>query len=92
MPGGKSIDVLWKPPYQVDVTGALRPGRNEIAIAVTNGWTNRIIGDRAVPANQRVLAPVAGGRSGGPGEPPESGLLGPVTVVRREVKLMEISR
>jgi hypothetical protein len=89
---GKSIDVLWKPPYQVDVTGALRPGHNEMAIADTNGWTNRIIGDRVVPANQRVLAPVAGGRGGGPAEPPESGLLGPVTVVRREVKLMEISR
>ena len=81
---GKSIEVVWKPPYQVDVTGALRPGRNEIAIAVTNGWTNRIIGDRAVPANQRVLAPVtAGGRGGGPAEPPESGLLGPVTLVLR---------
>ena len=41
---------------------------------------------RSLPANQRVLAPVTGGRGGGPAEPPQSGLLGPVTVV------MEISR
>ena len=27
---GKDLGVLWKPPYAVDVTGALKPGRNEL--------------------------------------------------------------
>jgi alpha-L-rhamnosidase len=82
---GKPFDLLWKPPYRVDVTGALRAGRNEIAIKVTNGWTNRIMGDRIAPPERRILSPVTGGRGGGPAEPPESGLLGPVTIARGQV-------
>lgn len=78
---GKTFEPIWKPPYRVDVTGALRSGRNEIAIKVTNEWTNRIMGDQQAPAGRRVLSPVAGGRGGGAAEPPASGLLGPVTVV-----------
>ena len=42
---GQAFPVLWKPPYMLDVTTALKPGRNEIAIAVTNLWLNRLIGD-----------------------------------------------
>ena len=38
--------ILWKPPFQVDVTAALRPGSNHIEVKVTNLWPNRIIGDR----------------------------------------------
>ena len=79
---GRAVDTLWKPPYRVDITGALRAGRNEITIAVTNQWSNRIIGDRVVPANRRVLlGSTPAGRGGGPAEPQESGLLGPVTVL-----------
>src|SRR6185503_19889764 len=32
---GKPMGLLWKPPYRVDVTAALRVGRNEFAIKVT---------------------------------------------------------
>ena len=78
---GRAVDTVWKPPYRVDITSALRAGRNEITIAVTNQWSNRIIGDRAVAANRRVLGAVPAGRAGGPAEPQESGLLGPVTVL-----------
>ncbi len=79
---GKSMGLLWKPPFRVDVTGALRAGRNEIAIKVTNEWSNRIIGDQNAPAGRRVLSPAGGGgRGGGAAQPAESGLLGPVTVV-----------
>jgi hypothetical protein len=83
---GRRFDLLWKPPYRLDVTGTLRPGRNEIVIKVTNEWTNRIMGDRIAPAGRRVLSPVAGGRTGGPANPPESGLLGPVTVMRQSAR------
>jgi len=41
--------VLWKPPYAVDVTGALKPGRNQLEVKVTNLWPNRLIGDEQYP-------------------------------------------
>jgi hypothetical protein len=80
---GRALGTLWKPPYQVDVTGVLTPGANRLELKVTNEWTNRLIGDRLVPPEKRVLAPAgAGGGFGfGPQTPPESGLIGPVTVV-----------
>jgi hypothetical protein len=42
---GRVFPVLWQPPFRVDVTAALKPGENDIAIAVTNLWLNRLIGD-----------------------------------------------
>jgi hypothetical protein len=46
---GKDLGVLWKPPYQVDVTGSLKLGRNELVVKVTNLWPNRLIGDEQYP-------------------------------------------
>ena len=43
---GKPLGVLWKTPYRVDVTNALKPGANTLEVKVTNPWVNRIIGDR----------------------------------------------
>jgi hypothetical protein len=42
---GKKLGTLWKSPYRVDVTGALRPGDNLIEVKVVNLWINRQIGD-----------------------------------------------
>ena len=53
---GKALGTLWKPPYQSDVTGVLKPGANQLEIEVTNEWTNRLIGDRLAPPEKRVLA------------------------------------
>jgi hypothetical protein len=41
--------VLWKAPYTIDATAALRPGRNRIEIRVTNLWVNRLVGDLRHP-------------------------------------------
>ena len=46
---GKDLGVLWKPPYSVDATGALRAGDNSLEIRVTNLWVNRMIGDEELP-------------------------------------------
>jgi hypothetical protein len=43
---GKSLGIVWKEPYRVDLTPALKPGANSLEVKVTNGWANRIIGDR----------------------------------------------
>ena len=43
---GTSLGIVWKQPYRVDVTSTLKPGTNSLEVKVTNGWANRIIGDR----------------------------------------------
>jgi hypothetical protein len=42
---GRSLGVLWKRPFRLDVTSALKPGDNALEIRVTNLWANRVIGD-----------------------------------------------
>ncbi len=47
---GRPLGNLWCPPYRVEVSaGVLRPGRNELAVAVTGTWRNRMIGDEQWP-------------------------------------------
>jgi hypothetical protein len=46
---GRDLGTLWKPPYRVDVTGALRPGENTLELRVVNLWINRMIGDEQLP-------------------------------------------
>ncbi|HQY06847.1 MAG TPA: glycosyl hydrolase, partial [Lacunisphaera sp.] len=46
---GQDLGVLWKPPYRVEATGALRDGENQLEIRVTNLWINRLIGDEHLP-------------------------------------------
>lgn len=50
---GKELPVLWKEPFCVDVTGALKPGRNSLEIKVTNLWPNRLIGDEQLPEDAK---------------------------------------
>jgi len=61
----RDLGILWKPPFSVDVTGAVHPGRNTLKIRVTNLWTNRLIGDELKPPRLRWTA------NGGPEEWPE---------------------
>ncbi|MBL7877027.1 MAG: glycoside hydrolase [Cyclobacteriaceae bacterium] len=76
---GKVIGTLWKLPYQIDITSALKQGTNSLEIKVTNQWTNRIAGDEANP-NNKVLAGAGLRFGGGNTKLIESGLMGPVTV------------
>ena len=46
---GRHLGILWKPPFQVDVTGLLRTGENQLQIKVANNWPNRMIGDEQEP-------------------------------------------
>ena len=75
---GKELGIAWRRPFRVEVTGALRSGRNELEIRVTNLWVNRLIGDAALPESQRVARSHVVFR---PDQPLlSSGLLGPVTI------------
>lgn len=43
---GKAYPALWQPPFQVDVTEAVRGAtRLDLTVKVTNYWPNRLIGD-----------------------------------------------
>ena len=46
---GRDLGVLWKNPYRVDITNALKTGDNQIEVRVTDLWVNRIIADQAYP-------------------------------------------
>jgi hypothetical protein len=78
---GTVLGIVWKTPYRVDATGVLKPGANTIAIRVTNGWANRIIGDRQpnVTRTYTFTSPKFY-KASSPLWP--SGLLGPVQILR----------
>ncbi|MDB5267031.1 MAG: glycoside hydrolase [Hymenobacter sp.] len=42
---GQPLGVVWKKPFRVDVTNALKPGNNQVEIKVTSLWVNRLVGD-----------------------------------------------
>jgi alpha-L-rhamnosidase/Glycosyl hydrolases family 2, sugar binding domain len=82
---GRDLGIVWHAPYRVDVTGALKPGSNQIAIKVTNAWVNRLIGDQQPDQTTKyTFADVKPYRANSPLLP--SGLLGPVAVVRAETQ------
>jgi hypothetical protein len=51
---GRNLGVVWKRPFQVDVTSAVHPGANRLVVRVANNWVNRLIGDGQSPATERV--------------------------------------
>lgn len=51
---GISCGTLWKEPYRVDVTNAVRPGENSLEITVINPWINRLIGDKQPSCTDKI--------------------------------------
>ena len=76
---GQDCGVAWRPPFRVEITGAARTGANALEIQVANQWPNRMIGDAALPAEQRLTW--SSWEPFKPGTPLlSSGLLGPVKI------------
>jgi hypothetical protein len=77
---GVDLGILWKTPFRVDVTGAIKPGENKLEIRVTNLWVNRMIGDQQPWAMKKyAFADFAPYKADSPLLP--SGLLGPVRLM-----------
>ena len=77
---GKSVgEILWKWPYRLDMTSALKPGENHIEVKVTNLWPNRMIGDRQ-PSVTRTYTFTDYHAYSKNSPLLESGMLGPVTI------------
>jgi len=81
---GRQIGQTWHAPYRVDVTSALKPGVNDINIKVVNAWVNRLIGDEQPGATRLTFADVKPYKASSPLLP--SGLLGPVTMIRKDAR------
>jgi hypothetical protein len=78
---GKSCGVTWTPPFRVNITDAVKPGANTLEVAVVNFWPNRIIGDARLPKEQRLTRTNIRKLTADT-KLMESGLLGPVRVLR----------
>jgi len=77
------LGILWKTPFRVDVTSALKAGANTLEIKVANLWVNRLIGDEQPGAAKKYpYTAVKFYRADSPLLP--SGLIGPVRIVRLE--------
>lgn len=83
---GENLQILWKPPYQVDISRAIKPGKNSLSIEVANTWSNRLTGDGMNPEGKQYTKT----NISGPNflekllwkDAPllESGLMGPVSI------------
>ncbi len=51
---GKDLGVLWTFPWQVDITGVVKPKDNQLVVEVANLWINRLIGDASKPWDGQV--------------------------------------
>lgn len=78
---GHRLASLWKPPFRVDISRAVRPGENRLEIDVVNLWVNRLIGDAALAPEKKVAA-VNWNPYKADSPLPASGLLGPVWLLR----------
>jgi len=75
---GREAGGVWTPPYEVDITKAIKAGTNKLKIKVVNTWMNRLIGDSKLPRDQRQTSVLDGPDPKSKLEP--SGLLQPVTI------------
>ncbi len=78
---GESLGIVWKTPFRVDVTGALKPGANQLQVKVTNLWVNRLIGDQQPGVTKKYTYTTQAFYSANSPLLP-SGLLGPVRIVK----------
>ena len=81
---GKTLQILWAPPYKLDLTDAIITGKNNLIIEVTSTWFNRLVYDAGQPEDQRKTWTINGPEKEFPLR--ESGLLGPVTVYKQKLQ------
>ncbi len=79
---GKDLGVVWRPPFRVDVTQAVRSGENDLEVTVVSSWRNRLIGDRQLAEDQRRLRTNI--RVTNDWKLESSGLLGPIVLQTKD--------
>ena len=79
---GEYCGAAWKEPYKVDISKAVKPGKNLLEVKVANVWVNRLIGDEQ-PGAIRIGWTDSQGFTGNEPLIP-AGLLGPVNIINYE--------
>jgi hypothetical protein len=77
---GQHAGYAWHAPYRVDISAAVRPGRNRLEVRVANLWVNRLIGDAQPGAQKVTWTALPTYRADAPLR--RSGLIGPVTILQ----------
>jgi hypothetical protein len=82
---GHDLGTVWTPPFRRDVTGIVKHQGNRLEISVANLWPNRLIGDKQAgnktqPVRKYTSTTYDPYRKDDPLL--ESGLLGPVTIMK----------
>jgi hypothetical protein len=80
---GKLVDTVWKTPFKLDITEAMKTGTNQLEIKVTNLWVNRLIGDAQPGVKEKITFTTMPFYRGNEPLLP-SGLLGPVRVLEQK--------
>jgi hypothetical protein len=85
----RSFGVVWKEPLRVEITPAIREGRNELRVRIANTWANRLAGDARDPGGKRygktnITTTTADGIPWAKVDPIPSGLMGPVRLYAGE--------
>ena len=88
---GKSAGILWKKPYQADITHLVKTGENDLKIEIVNLWINRLTGDmlsepedRYCKTNQSYMIREIWPGGDEPFRIQTAGLLGPVNLIYDE--------
>ncbi len=84
----KPAGILWKKPYQVNISQLVQPGTNDLKIEIVNMWSNRMTGDMLSDPKDRFCKtnhPYMKNEVWPGGDEPyklqTAGLLGPVTIL-----------
>jgi hypothetical protein len=80
---GRSMGIVLKKPFYIDVTNALKFGENKLEIKVTNLWVNRLIGDQQPGVTNKITYTTIPFYKAEATLLP-SGLLGPVKLLQRQ--------
>jgi hypothetical protein len=76
---GKNVGTVWKKPFKLDVSEAIKAGENSIQVKVTNTWVNRLIGDAQPDVKVKTtFTTMPFYRANSPLLP--SGMMGPVNI------------
>ena len=88
---GKSAGILWKKPYQADISQLVKAGENDLKIEIVNLWVNRMTGDmlsdpkdRYCKTNQTFMTKEVWPGGDEPFRLQTAGLLGPVNLIYDE--------
>lgn len=77
---GQIVGTAWHAPWTVDISKAVKRGRNRVEVQVANMWVNRLIGDQQPGATKISYTALPTYTAKAPLQP--AGLIGPVNIVR----------